>query len=225
LNSRDLQGHPISIQKQEFLLLPQSCLFWPQQNALLLADLHLGKATSFRKHGVAVPEGNTGDDLRVLGQLIKNSECKSVYILGDFLHARSGQTELVLKEFADWRQGFPGVKIILIKGNHDRFEPGLPVTLGIDAVAASVELGDFVLQHKPESLSGKYVLAGHLHPAVRLYANGKNRQTLPCFHFTPRYGILPAFGSLTGNAVVSARSGDRVFVIADDEVIEVTKND
>jgi metallophosphoesterase superfamily enzyme len=65
------------------------------------------------------------------------------------------------------------------------------------------------------------VLAGHLHPAVALGGPGRQRERLPCFLFGPRRGILPAFGSFTGAATVRPTAGERVFVVAGDEVLQV----
>ena len=67
----------------------------------------------------------------------------------------------------------------------------------------------------------KYNLAGHIHPCVRLRGAGRQRLRLPCFYFGDRQGILPAFGTFTGLGDVEVQNGDRVFVIADDRVVEV----
>ncbi len=65
------------------------------------------------------------------------------------------------------------------------------------------------------------MLAGHLHPAVSLSGPGRQRERLPCFLFGERVGILPAFGDFTGGAAVRPRPGDRVFAVAEDEVVPI----
>jgi len=40
----------------------------------------------------------------------------------------------------------------------------------------------------------------------------------------PRVGVLPAFGAFTGAATVSPAPGDRVFALADEQVIDVTQS-
>jgi uncharacterized protein len=45
---------------------------------------------------------------------------------------------------------------------------------------------------------------------------------LPCFWFGKYVAVLPAFGSFTGTYTVLPKQGDRVFVVADTAVIEVT---
>ena len=58
----------------------------------------------------------------------------------------------------------------------------------------------FVLAHHPEPSASGYVLAGHLHPGVRLAGPGDLRATLPCFWFADRVGVLPVCGEFTGLA-------------------------
>jgi metallophosphoesterase superfamily enzyme len=66
-------------------------------------------------------------------------------------------------------------------------------------------------------------LAGHVHPGLTLVGRGLQRETLPCFLIGQRGAILPAFGSFTGCSVVQPQPGDRAFVVAQDEVMEVTQ--
>ena len=93
----------------------------------------------------------------------------------------------------------------------------------IDEVRA--RLGDrlvFAFRHFPEETLGLYTLAGHVHPGVVMRGPGRQRLKLPCFTFGPRVGVLPAFGGFTGTAAGAPRSGDRVFAVADGEVLEVS---
>ena len=80
--------------------------------------------------------------------------------------------------------------------------------------------GPFIANHHPEPARGGYVLAGHIHPAVRLSDRGGSFK-LPCFWFSRKVGVLPAFGAFTGTAVVRPREGDQVYVIAEGEVLRV----
>jgi metallophosphoesterase superfamily enzyme len=79
-------------------------------------------------------------------------------------------------------------------------------------------LGGLALCHHPQSVPGAYALAGHLHPAVVLGGRAHERLRLPCFHFGAAVGVLPAFGAFTGMHVVERRPGERVYVVAGDEV-------
>ena len=40
----------------EFILHCSGAIFWPARSILLISDVHLGKVSHFRRHGVALPE-------------------------------------------------------------------------------------------------------------------------------------------------------------------------
>jgi len=46
---------PFNLLNQDLLLLPQKAIYWQQQKALIVADVHFGKVGHFRKAGIAVP--------------------------------------------------------------------------------------------------------------------------------------------------------------------------
>jgi metallophosphoesterase superfamily enzyme len=78
-----------------------------------------------------------------------------------------------------------------------------------------------VFQHFPAPSPHGYALAGHTHPAVRVHGRGGETATVPCFYFTPTHGTLPAFGALTGCAIIRPAEEDRVYGIAGDEVVPI----
>ena len=51
-------------------LLAQRAAFLPDRGMLLVADAHVGKASSFRRWGVPVPEATTDDTLTRLDALV-----------------------------------------------------------------------------------------------------------------------------------------------------------
>ena len=87
------------------------------------------------------------------------------------------------------------------------------------------EQGPFILTHHPlkeeEVPEGLYNLCGHIHPAVYLRGRGKQGMKLPCFHFTTKQGVLPAFGEFTGTAIMRTKKKDQVFVVSGEKVIEM----
>jgi metallophosphoesterase superfamily enzyme len=85
----------------------------------------------------------------------------------------------------------------------------------------SYECDGIVFTHKPERVPEKYVIAGHIHPAVQLYDRVRGKETLPCFYFGRDYAILPALSSLTGNSMIKPGAQDKIFIIAEDEVLRV----
>ena len=206
---------------ERLVLLPERAAYWPARETLFVADFHLGKAASFRAAGIPMPAGTTSENVERLGRAIDRTRASHVVFLGDFLHSAEGRAPRTLERFSVWRSARASVRLTVIRGNHDRKAGDPPGEWNIDCVEAGESLGPFVLNHEPGPSGGGYALAGHIHPAVRLSGEGESLR-LPCFWFAKRHGVLPAFGAFTGSAVVRPRPGDRVFVIAEEEVLQVS---
>lgn len=204
--------------------LPERALYWPSRAMLLVADPHWGKAAAFRAGGLAVPEAGTSADLERLGRALAATGAERLVFLGDFWHARAGRSSEVLDALRRWRERHCELTVELVRGNHDRHAGDPPEEFSIRSVEAPFDEAPFRLAHFPEPDPSGYVLAGHLHPAVHLRGAGRGRERLrlPCFHFGPQVGVLPAFGSFTGHATVRPAAGDRVLVVADERVIEIS---
>ena len=206
---------------EKLVLLAEKAMYWPAQGVLFVADFHLGKAATFRRAGIALPQGTTSENVERLGRAIDRTGAREVIFLGDFLHSAEGRAEATLRRFAAWRESRRDLALTLVRGNHDLKAGDPPGEWNVRCIEAGERLGTFVLNHEPgESKRGGYALAGHIHPAVRLAGDGEALR-LPCFWFAARYGVLPAFGAFTGSAVVTPRNGDQVFVVAEEEVIGV----
>jgi DNA ligase-associated metallophosphoesterase len=205
---------------EDLVLLPEKVAFWPSRKALFVADFHLGKAASFRSAGIPLPPGTTTENVERLGRAIDKTDAKQVVFLGDFLHSAQGRAASTLGKFAAWRDSRGSIELTLVRGNHDKKAGDPPEAWGMRCIDAGEALGPFILNHEPGAARGGYALAGHIHPAVRLSSRGESLR-LPCFWFGARYGVLPAFGAFTGNAEVLPRKGDQVFVIAEQEVLQV----
>ena len=202
-------------------LLPERVVYWPARKTLFVADFHLGKAASFRKAGIPLPSGSTTENVQRLDRAIARTKAKSVVFLGDFLHSADGRAPRTFETFSTWRESRKTVELTLVRGNHDKKAGDPPEGWDVKCIEAGGALGPFVLNHEPGPSRGGYALSGHIHPAVRLSAPGEKALRLPCFWFGARYGVLPAFGAFTGNAEVLPRRGDQVFVIAEEEVLQV----
>lgn len=202
-------------------LLPEGAAFLPEARTLLVADAHFGKAASFRALGVPVPSGTTADTLDRLEAALGRVAAARVVFLGDFLHSARGRSAGTLAALAHWRARRAGLAMTLVRGNHDAHAGDPPPELGLEVVAEPLPLAPFLLCHHPEPHPGGYVLAGHLHPAVRLSGPARQRLTLPCFRFGAAVGVLPAFGSFTGRAVLPARPGERLYALAGEAVVPV----
>lgn len=215
----------IEIRGERLTLLPQRAVYWEQARTLLVADAHFGKAAAFRAASIPVPAGTTGGSLARLDALVRHTGAERVVFLGDFLHARSGRAPEMLDAFQRWRESHAAVQFLLVRGNHDRHAGDPPARLGVRCTDAPVVEAPFVLAHHPEASPEGYVIAGHLHPGVSLVGPARQRERLPCFWFGRSCAVLPAFGEFTGLADVAPDAGDRVFVVADDQVVDVTRPD
>jgi DNA ligase-associated metallophosphoesterase len=211
----------IVVAGESLLLLPERAVFWRAGGVLFVADPHFGKAATFRASGIAVPSGTTDDALTRLTSSVQRAIPKQIVFLGDLLHARAGRSRGMFDSLAQWKVRHPEPGLTLVRGNHDKHAGDPPGDLGIECVDSPVRLGPFVLAHHPVASRDGYVLAGHVHPAVRLYGAGRQRLRLPCFVFGAGVGVLPAFGDFTGFADQEPESSSAVYVIAEGAVIPV----
>lgn len=201
---------------EELRLLPDKAVWWPAERTLLVADLHIGKAAAFRAHGVPVPRGTTSATLAALDALLARwPAARCVLCLGDFLHAPEAHAPATLAALARWRARHAVLELNLVRGNHDDRAGDPPAALAIEVVDEPLRLRGLALCHHPRAVAGAYVLAGHLHPCVSLGGSANDRLRLPCFHFGPEVGVLPAFGDFTGMRAIRRVPGDRVYVVAD----------
>ncbi|MFI5158396.1 MAG: ligase-associated DNA damage response endonuclease PdeM [Sphingobacteriales bacterium] len=207
---------------QDLLLLPQKAIYWQQEKALIVADVHLGKVGHFRKAGIAVPRDMEQDDLAMLSDLIDEHKPKKIIFLGDLFHS---DLNTDWDWFVLWRRHFPKLELILIRGNHDIINDRHYIDLDV-ALHDELLIDPFLMLHQPlndEALNNAagYVLCGHIHPGVSLSGKARQHITLPCFAFGSRQAILPSFGKFTGKVAIRSQKTDRIFAVASNKVIAI----
>ena len=212
------------LEDEAMVLLGQKALWWRSEGRVFVADLHLGKAASFRAVGVPVPEGSDAYDLERLSEILEETKARHLCVLGDLVHHRDGLGEEVVGAFKSWRGRHPRTEMSFVVGNHDRGVVDLAARLGIEPGVEREVLGPFVLRHEPEPSVDGYVLAGHVHPCVRVAHRRSGHLRLPCCRIGGRVMTLPAFGSFTGMHRISPSCGDRVVVFAEGGMAEVPWN-
>ncbi|MDP9044270.1 MAG: ligase-associated DNA damage response endonuclease PdeM, partial [Pseudomonadota bacterium] len=161
------------------LLLPEKVVFLPESDTLLVADAHIGKATSFRQLGVPVPAGTTGQTLDALSGLIQRLDARRVVFLGDFLHSARALAPDTLATLERWRERHASVELTLVRGNHDRHAGDPPARLDIQPVEEPLGWRGLAFAHHPRPMPGAYVLAGHLHPCVSVGGRAHDWHRLP----------------------------------------------
>jgi uncharacterized protein len=171
--------------------LPSGALHWPGQKALLVADLHLEKLSSYAKRGSLLPPYDTGVTLKKLSDDIERTGATEVIALGDSFHRDEGTTTLLDSDRLRLVALMGKARWTWISGNHD---PS-PHELG-GACVTVLERGGLTLTHQPRR-GPRGLVAGHLHPSARVTADGRSVRR-PCFVHDGRTMVLPAYGSSTG---------------------------
>ncbi len=209
------------IKEQQLWLSPERCLFWEEEKALILSDLHFGKTGHFRKSGIAVPATVYKEDLHRLLAQIQYFQPRQLLIVGDLFHSRENQ-ELTL--FRRWREDLADVSVRLIKGNHDILGEDWYRNAGIIVAPGQLQIGAFSFIHDITE-SGPctaYCFSGHIHPGVWISGMGKQALRFPCFYFGESFAVLPAFSRFTGTASIDPEPGSNVFAILPPEPEERT---
>ncbi|NEQ31279.1 MAG: ligase-associated DNA damage response endonuclease PdeM [Leptolyngbya sp. SIO4C5] len=200
-------------------LLPQKAVYLPAFEALLVADVHIGKSETFQHFGIPIASTVNQTTLDCLSQLCAQFRPKQLLILGDLLHSRLALVDSALGPLQQF-VATGEVDIKLIVGNHDR---GLAASLescGIACVAEVLELGRLVLSHEPLALGDRFNICGHVHPCLQLRTQ-LDRLRLPCFFLDKAANqlILPAFGEFTGGYEMTLQPQTVAYAIAEEAVV------
>ena len=184
---------PLSFADTMFQIAGPAALYWPARNALLVADLHLEKASFFAGVGQMLPPYDSHATLSELAALIEATGAETVFCLGDNYHDDAGEARLQEQAAALLCRMTGACDWIWISGNHDRDVAGLH---GGRVMAEWI--GDGVaLRHEATPGTRTPEISGHFHPKLSVNS-GRKRISRPCFVRGPRHLIMPAFGALTG---------------------------
>ncbi|MCK9540691.1 MAG: ligase-associated DNA damage response endonuclease PdeM [Novosphingobium sp.] len=190
---------PLSFAGQEWHLVQGRALYWPREAALLVADLHLEKASFFARHGQMLPPYDSRETLERVALALRETGARRVFALGDNFHDNAGPSRLephaagmlaALTRAVDW---------VWITGNHDA---GMEARVG-GTLAEELTIGGAVLRHKALAGETRPELSGHFHPRFSLMVRGR-RIARACAVIggggpgKAQRMILPAFGALTG---------------------------
>lgn len=199
---------------EELMLCPDRAVHWPAGKALFIADPHFGKAATFGRMGIPIPEGTTMDNCVRLTRLIETTEAEVLVILGDFLHSILGRDSALKAQLLEWRGQHRRLRIHLIRGNHDLSSGDPWPELEIQCHDEPWKFGPWNCRHETDDRLKAPQLAGHLHPSVSVAG-----ARVCCFWQKENSLILPAFGAFTGSHSVKAVSGDSVYASDGETVI------
>jgi DNA ligase-associated metallophosphoesterase len=177
----------------ELVALPQGALFWPARRALLVADLHLEKASWFAGHGQMLPPYDTLATLADLTALAAATDPLEIWCLGDSFHDVGGCERLPPQACEMLAHLTRTHRWTWITGNHD---PVVPAMVGGSAIHEALVDG-IVLRHEADRHDPRPEMSGHFHPKLRIHRRGR-LVSRRCFVASATKLILPAFGALTG---------------------------
>lgn len=184
---------PLSFAGETFFATADGALFWPAQEALLVADLHLEKASWFARLGQFLPPYDSQATLGALAGAVEATSPKRLFCLGDSFHDRFGCERLPGHARELLSNLTSGLDWVWILGNHD---PGFADHCG-GRLEDELVVAGIVLRHEAERVDARPEISGHFHPKLRLHLRGR-QVSRRCFVASANKLILPAFGSLTG---------------------------
>jgi uncharacterized protein len=168
-------------------------LYWPEEQLLVVADLHLEKGSSFARRGVLLPPYDTASTLERLAGALSRYAVRTVVALGDSFHDQDGPARLTAADRAKLKELARGRDWVWIAGNHD---PDPAHHLG-GVFATSLSLWPLSFRHEPTPQASPGEIAGHLHPVARVI--GRSRAlTRRCFVSDGARLVMPAFGAYAG---------------------------
>ncbi len=182
---------PFSFAGEEFALTGAHALYWPRERALLVADLHLEKASFFARFGQMLPPYDSRETLERVALAIRETGARRVFCLGDNFHDAGGAERLethaagmlaALTRATDW---------VWVAGNHDKG------AVREGTLVDELSIAGLLLRHEARAGETRPELSGHWHPRLKITARGR-RIVRPCWVASARKLILPAFGALTG---------------------------
>lgn len=203
---RDYDEQRVTISGRSLIADRSGALFWPSEDALIIADMHLEKGSYFAQRGRLLPPYDTRTTLMALAEVIDKYDAENIIALGDSFHDRDGPARMqgddraileILQDDCDW---------FWITGNHD---PVLPDTLK-GHILNELEVGGLTLRHEPAAGPVTHEIAGHLHPAAKISLYGHTLRR-PCFISNGRRLVLPAFGAFAGGLNVLDEAFEPVF--------------
>ncbi len=193
LTAEDFADQPISLCGKAFRADMSGALYWPSENAIVVADLHLEKGSAFAAKGQMLPPYDTRETLHRLAKVIDRFQAETVIALGDSFHDCDAGTRMSDDDLETLRIMQDTCEWIWITGNHD---PEIPKEVRGHVVPELTASG-ITFRHEPTNGPVTHEIAGHLHPAAKVSLNGFSLRR-PCFVSNGLRLIIPAFGAFTG---------------------------
>ncbi|NCN84366.1 MAG: ligase-associated DNA damage response endonuclease PdeM [Sphingomonadales bacterium] len=184
---------PLLFTHHRFAIVAPAALYWPAKDALLVADLHLEKASFYARQGQMLPPYDSQATLQELANLVRATGATTVFCLGDNYHDGGGEARLEPGAAKLLTSMTADLDWVWITGNHDRDVAGLWGGSVVDEWTGE----GLALRHEATASNALPEISGHYHPKLRIAVRGRH-VSRRCFVRGQHHLILPAFGSLTG---------------------------
>lgn len=208
--------------QQTLWLSAARCIFWEEESALILSDLHFGKSGHFRKSGIGIPQNIYKEDLQRLFAQLQFFKPKTLLIAGDMFHSDENKEA---NFFLKWRNDMPQTNFYLIRGNHDILSSGFYQKANIRVFESKLKIKNFCFTHDANECEDEdenlFTFSGHIHPGIKMNGPGNQSIMLPCFYFGKKHAVLPAFSAFTGLAKIKPSATDHVFALVENTVIKI----
>ncbi len=184
---------PLSFANHLFHVVAPAALYWPAEKALLVADLHLEKASFYARQGQMLPPYDSRATLDEMAGLIAETAAEKIFCLGDNYHDDEGEARLERDAAKLLTKLTRRTHWIWISGNHDRDVSGL---WGGEVMTEWTGNG-LALRHEATAKTSLPEISGHFHPKLRVPVR-RRHVSRRCFVRGEKHLIMPAFGALTG---------------------------
>jgi len=219
-NIKISQEQKLILNTADVVLHVSGAMFIPAHCALIISDLHAGKATHFSKAGIPISHLVEKNNYWKLSGVMDLYSPREIIFLGDLFHSALNDE---WKSFIDFLDNYPQVQRTLILGNHDILKREI-YSNALFQMMKCKNLGDLLLTHEPvEDISKEFInVCGHIHPAYRLSSRVMRSVVMPCFYVMKHRVVMPAFGSFTGSHIIHPAAGDQVYAIANNRLVAIS---
>ncbi|MCB0715231.1 MAG: hypothetical protein KDC06_04365 [Chitinophagaceae bacterium] len=216
---------PYIVANNIFWMSVERGLFWEEKKTLVVADLHLGIKDIYTKPGLAIPQTSYTADLDRLKALLYHFKADKLLLIGDISQTKNKKQ---VDEFFSWRKHFSLLQIDVIQIKEDIIT--LPfyeeANIQLHKMETTVEGFRFRLDDKRFKDANKkkapFTFYGHVHPVIPLAGEERKLKKYPCYYFTPKKCLLPAFSHYKKNGVkVQPQKNEFVYALKENELMQV----
>ncbi|MGE5565192.1 MAG: ligase-associated DNA damage response endonuclease PdeM [Parcubacteria group bacterium] len=199
-------GLRLLVNGAEVLMRPSGAVWLESRRALIVADLHFEKGSSYAARGQMLPPYDTRETVSRLEAEVAATDPAVLIFLGDSFHDGKAETRLDADDARRICALASGRTLLWVVGNHDADGPkSLPGDV-IDQLTVET----LTLRHEPQAGAQPGELAGHLHPSARVMGRGRTVRRR-CFVSDGLRVVLPAFGAYAGGLNVRDKAFSGLF--------------